>query len=103
MISYRHRVGSIESSRGSLAKLKSKTKPKKLHEERGQSPPRHASPSSVADSQGESGASFSELVMSQYDKLNTDLINDSGVQPDDTFDQLRNSDNDKLDYYSDEI
>lgn len=28
LISYRHRVGSIESSRGSLAKLKSKTKPK---------------------------------------------------------------------------
>ena len=41
--------------------------------------------------------------MSQYDKLNTDLMNDSGLHPDDTFDQLKNSDNDKLDYYSDEI
>ena len=30
-------------------------------------------------------------------------MNDSGVRPDDTFDQLKNSDNDKLDYYSDEI
>jgi hypothetical protein len=41
--------------------------------------------------------------MSQYDKLNTDLVNDSRAHPDDTFDQLKNSDIERPDYYSDEI
>jgi len=52
LISYRHREGTIESSRGSLAKLKEKSKPKKLHEERPKSPPRDNSPRSEADSEG---------------------------------------------------